>query len=1458
MAEVTYDAKSMADQALAPTDQKPHGRSKRARRVRHWLLGIGITLIVAWFLFAQSPLTPRLVLPPLARLLGVGVAADGVSIGINGVVAFDRLRFTVDDEDTSGPASVLAEAKRATGRLKMGSLMRGRIRLSELVLIEPTVRVSQSTETGKLNLAEVSIVGQAANTPNAPPEIGEVPTIVVSGGAVLLGEHNRSSFTLLRRLDVDGSIEPVAGPERGFDFRFHEVPAHDSSAGTPLLDLRGTLTGKGLTLDLTGFALDAWPARVLPGSLRSQVAALELAGRVNRATLSYDFRGMPSGRLDLEDVAVTLPVASEAVGSALPTETSGARLRMTKTSGWIELSDAGLKSHITGMLEDIPYIADLTTTSSDPDGPFTLVLTSSGYELSKNPPFRRFLNDTVRERLRDFGNPTGTTTTIATITRGPKTDAGPGEITTKGQLRITNGVAAFHKFPYEFRDITATLNFSENAIEIASLQGTALSGATISAKGTISPLTDGAAVALDIVTRNIPIDETLEAAMKPGERDAVKRIFSRDDFARLTEAGMLAPAAGSEPFAFRGMCDITVRLTRDLGDEGEWHQDIRVNIPKAGMLAEPFPLPAMAHNLQLVIGDDAATVTCEDLRPIAGGQATLHASVDLAELRKGEDVTPNVTIHAKGVPMDALSRQAILMAATRKNETGRERLRTLITQCNLAGTVDALVEVFADVTPGAQPGDIGVQVRADGFSAQPALQATPEHPRLQQAWALLTANDREVDLAVGGVLSNSTTGQASSPENRATDDLKVRLRLPQMGEAGRPRTSIIDVDAKALDLQTPMDRTLEVFTQDAAAAVRSQAALRGPTGRANVSVRAAIDDLGLGSQVVQDLSVRVDGFSAASILEKGERITLMPEGGSLSITQNAKEAGTRVRIDDLRGQARLNDGSAHLPNVRVQADILVTRNPGGEDVPSSGMLELQASGVQLASASARRIAGAHAPVLNQLVSTYDPAGECELALRVDFSRPPSDPLSVTGSLRPATLQFNSPLFPGKRIALSQGSGAFEFNSLGGTFANLAARGSTWGGTVNGSVVFNHTPGTPRFDTTVSVSGNGLPDDLQAVLPLAIREVLTDLSISLTPDAAFSLDDAKIAYIAGDTPASQSLSTAGTLRFSGGQADIGVWLKDATGSLKFSAERESFDRPGTWSINAEIAQATAAKVRLTDLRFQAENAASDGDVNVSSITAQCHGGRLAGTASVLTVPTRGPVQPEAQPTRSFEVSLRAAGIHFAPVLEDLKVDDAAKPAEGSITPPSRTLVNADASDVSRGILDGDASIRGIVGQPESRSGRGSITVGGGRILPSSGLMQLIRVSNLQFPSDEPLDLARANWFLTGPAVSFEEISVASRSVSIVGYGTMMLPGMELDLRFDSRSARRIPLISKVVEMVRDQLITTRVRGTAQNPKFEVVAVPLAGRALNSMAGKRNDQILERLRQEADARRDRDSD
>jgi hypothetical protein len=51
---------------------------------------------------------------------------------------------------------------------------------------------------------------------------------------------------------------------------------------------------------------------------------------------------------------------------------------------------------------------------------------------------------------------------------------------------------------------------------------------------------------------------------------------------------------------------------------------------------------------------------------------------------------------------------------------------------------------------------------------------------------------------------------------------------------------------------------------------------------------------------------------------------------------------------------------------------------------------------------------------------------------------------------------------------------------------------------------------------------------------------------------------------------------------------------------------------------------------------------------------------------------------------------------------------------------------------------------------------------------------------------------------------------------MGDGTVTLPDMTLDMRFNSRSNKRVPLLSDMYEALRDEFLTTRVRGTVAEP------------------------------------------
>ena len=86
------------------------------------------------------------------------------------------------------------------------------------------------------------------------------------------------------------------------------------------------------------------------------------------------------------------------------------------------------------------------------------------------------------------------------------------------------------------------------------------------------------------------------------------------------------------------------------------------------------------------------------------------------------------------------------------------------------------------------------------------------------------------------------------------------------------------------------------------------------------------------------------------------------------------------------------------------------------------------------------------------------------------------------------------------------------------------------------------------------------------------------------------------------------------------------------------------------------------------------------------------------------------------------------------------------------------------------MDATLALGGIIGKPESRRGRGAAVIGGGSVLDMPLLTALVKFSNLQLPMNERLNLAHGAFYVEGPVVAFEELSISSNSVKLYGYGT----------------------------------------------------------------------------------------
>jgi hypothetical protein len=63
--------------------------------------------------------------------------------------------------------------------------------------------------------------------------------------------------------------------------------------------------------------------------------------------------------------------------------------------------------------------------------------------------------------------------------------------------------------------------------------------------------------------------------------------------------------------------------------------------------------------------------------------------------------------------------------------------------------------------------------------------------------------------------------------------------------------------------------------------------------------------------------------------------------------------------------------------------------------------------------------------------------------------------------------------------------------------------------------------------------------------------------------------------------------------------------------------------------------------------------------------------------------------------------------------------------------------------------------------------------------------------------------------------------------------MQFPGLDLDMTFNSRGTTRLPLLSDIFEVLRNEIATTRITGTIDEP--DVQSQPLVGtrRAIDMM-------------------------
>ncbi len=1391
-------------------------------------LAIVLTPVLLFFVVTRSAVTRWVLTGIVGSRLGVPVEASSVTLGLDGSVTVRGA--VIRTGVLSGQADEFVRVGSLVVRTPWWDVTAaGGPAIESVVADGVVVRVSQSSVDSTMNVPPFRFVGGGGGGVR-------LPMVEIVRASVEVGEHgDGGSWTMLRRVEVAGRVLPDSVGDR---YTFELTQEAPPEGATSVMSIVGRIDRAGVHAELSGLDISGLSGETVPTSSRALFTRLDLKGEVTRATFDYRFPSPGTtdplqemtATLQLRGVAVTLPfkdLAAESGGGATYP-------RMTGVTGSITLKGGTLSAALDGRLEDLPYAVTLEYRGLTPDSPFEAVLESKGFLLQERPRLGPYLPPVVHKRLRMFSNPTGIVDSRVVVSRG----AGESQPTVAGSIDLRDGVASFIRFPYQFRQMAGRIEFDDTTLRIVRLGGRAVNGATIEAKGTISPLTDEAAVSLEIEVKDIPVDEMLERGLGERRRGVIDALFNRERYQELIAAGLIvspedratrvrelaaaqdaldearlradgsdaskqalseaeeewerAKARAAVPvFELGGRGRALLRLETAFGRDMPWTQDILIDIPAAGLVPKRFPLPVLARDVRLHVDDDALRLEDGRFGALRGGDATVRATADFSS--SGPSTGGNgadVTISARGVPLDDLLINAIPAKDRSLGGEGEER-RTLggvLRDLRLDALGDA--EVWIGDTPDGE-----AAFRATVSLAQAACTPVADgRAGLRELGGTITVDDDRLKLNLVGNVVDSAGGDAGL--------LSVDTNVEFSPTRYDSRVTVDDLESSV-----PVEEIIAVFSPRAARGVGAVRARYEPSGLADVDAR-------LVGEGDEETSVDVvltspQGIEFAYRPEKEGPTPVRVKAGPVdgSITFRTRD-GPEVRFQQLSAEIAQPDTGASIGRLTIDGRLGL----GSSEEPESADLQITVERGKFESALTRVVVadrlGDRFPAF---YAERNPRGEFDVSIRLRRERADS-PWRVAGRLTPRSLSAHS---GGIDVECPRAEGLISFTESGGEIREVRLTHEDWSLSMSGGWDLLAS-GATVMNLRLDAQSKGLPPSLRALLPETVRTMASDLAVEASGEVRFRDVELSMGWPAAGVASDPTVEVRGVTEFAGGAADVGVAVSEASGALSYSA-RVIPGLPGEFSVRASLESARAAGVVVTRAEVLSASTTRAGEVVVPHISADCHGGRITGQAEL------SPVDPaRADGPKRFTTSVSLSRVGLEGVLGDVGAT----------------------SDRPRGgrsaLIDGGVTLGGVTGDAGSRRGQGSVQAGGGEVLSLPLLLPMIQVSNLQIPTGEVIDAATASFFVRGAIVGVERVSVFSPSIELRGFGTIKWPDLGLDLVFNSRAARRVPVLTGLLEGVRNEIVTTRVRGTAKQPQVSLEQFRSARQVIGELFRDATDQ------------------
>ncbi|MDX2115337.1 MAG: hypothetical protein SFZ24_06915 [Planctomycetota bacterium] len=1374
----------------APRKESPRRRSL-LHRIAGWSLRGLLAVMIVAAIVTQSGVLSWLILPQIERAVNCRAEAGRIWITPAGHLIINDLVLRVAGIDSE--AARFLEVERVIVEPRWSGLWTWSLPVGRVTAVTPTLRLSHD-DRFQANIASLGGRGRSTN-------VTFIPGIEVTDATIEFGQHGPGVYTKLFELKMAGQVRAANATSTKYRVELDEIPATGRADASPMaaapgapLQLRGEidLARSEGSVVLANLDLDDWRGKFVPSTVADFWERMDVRGGVHDASFTYTPQEGPLVRLRLADVSMNIPVPPESEDVLRRTEPMAmARpeeqlLAMRSVSGELRFGARGARAVVRGILEDLPCAVELETEGYGLASGLRVSIKTEQFLVADRPKLLPFAPFFVKRNFKRFSGPTAVMSGEVEVRRDAPVDGKPQPVRASGRIEFARGEASFEKFPYPFSNMSGTIVFDDKEVRILKITGVGPTGASLLATGRIAPPDDGAVVEIDIVVTDVPTDRELRAALPERRRSLVDMLMSPDKMEELRAAGLIGASAGgaseAPPFALGGPLTIRVRIRRSSEADGFTSQ-IEVAGSDVGLLSRVFPYPVVASDFRMQIDERSAQITASGLKGLTGAEADLRADVVLGE--PGSPHQYDVRVSAGNAPVDGL----LLTALPAGAEPGELSSRSLLERLSMAGRFGCEARVFS-----REESELGYDICVDlaGLEAHPGGPGCLSLPGLS-GHLVITHDDVHAVRLQGGLGAGEF----------AADLIAAR----------GPGGTFAHIDTSVVFREAPLEAPVEALVKIVAPTVGDRlAGLRAgyvPAGIVTGSL-----ELSTGEGLPTDYALRIDRVDDASLRVAGTTISLGGTDGAIIVTPAlVSVAGARASL-----------WSGGVDSGSLRADGTWPLRPGHD-----GRLSLSVTAARFESPLVRGFVSAVAPgSAAQAVGDIDPRGAFDLhgSLRADVAGTPS----FEGILEPRSLAI---VRNGSLIQFDTVQGRIVFASRGNEVESFRAEAPGWGLWASGGWT---TRPELSVDLRVGLRSEGLPDSLTAALPERVRSALAELELKLTGPVV--VDEGRLMTVPGTSAReadADDLVLTARVAFQDAALEAGLPIRAGPGELALDVRWPMASVAEAPRISSVVTASTlrAGGINMQSARADLRALGKGEGVEIAQLAASVHGGSLSGWGVVERTTALGSAP------RSYQGQLQLAGVDFAAVVDDLRT--ALPPSNGSDAAASAAspgLAELQASPASaptgaRGVLDATLSIEGLVGSAEGRRGRGLIRIAGGEVISLPGLMPLLRLSNLQPPLNERLESASASFFIEGDRVSFERLEASSQSLLIVGAGTARWSDGGLDLRFTTQGRSQIPIISDMLQGLRDELATAAVGGTISRPEYRVESLQGTQRMLDTI-------------------------